>query len=235
MRMDDSSVPSDSNPPPPGHQTPSPFKPFETPIANRIARAFHYLRLLHRSDANFAVLGASGNVYTVTLSTTPSCTCPDRMIPCKHILFVYLRVLGVSLNDTCLQATTLRPGQVSNLLVSTTLPDSLAGVRVRERYLRLMMSQSTTSGVLSREAEVEEGATCPICLEEMKREDRVVACGSCRNSLHEECLQKWKRIKRRSTATCVICRERWRDNNGEQDRYLNLAAYLSDDDEVEAR
>ncbi|KAI7993882.1 hypothetical protein LOK49_LG11G01754 [Camellia lanceoleosa] len=40
------------------------------PVADRILRALrHRLRLLHRSESDF-VLGATGNVYTVTLSTT---------------------------------------------------------------------------------------------------------------------------------------------------------------------
>ncbi|KAI3976778.1 hypothetical protein MKX01_008636 [Papaver californicum] len=45
------------------------------------------LRLLHRSAAYFFILGSTGNVYTVRLSRTPSCNCPDSAFPCKHILF----------------------------------------------------------------------------------------------------------------------------------------------------
>jgi hypothetical protein len=43
----------------------------------------------------FAVLGSTGNVYTVTLCRLPSCTCVDhleRKSVCKHLLFVYHKV-----------------------------------------------------------------------------------------------------------------------------------------------
>ncbi|CAI5508726.1 unnamed protein product, partial [Closterium sp. Naga37s-1] len=48
-------------------------------------------------SCNFHVLGATGNVYTVTISQQPSCTCPDygNGNLCKHVLFVLLRVLHV--------------------------------------------------------------------------------------------------------------------------------------------
>lgn len=87
--------------------------------------------------------------------------------------------------------------------------------------------------------EVEEGATCPICLEEMVgKEDKVVACATCRNPIHEECLVKWKRSRGRRLASCVICRARWRDHHNrnnnndhhhhlrDNNKYLNLSAYV---------
>ncbi|XP_043704907.1 uncharacterized protein LOC122654743 [Telopea speciosissima] len=223
---------SSTDHPSPCHRSPSRYKLFQPPIADRIVRAFrHRLGLLHRLGAIFFVLGDSGNVYTVTLTGTPSCTCPDRTTPCKHILFVFLRVLGVSLEDTCLRRRILRPCQLSRLLGSPTSPDSLAGVRVRERFHQLF-SHSSTRGVPSRVADLEDGATCPICLDEMGKEDRVVTCRACRNPLHEDCQQRWKRSRGRRSATCVICRARWRET-AEQEMYLNLAAYVSEEDEVD--
>ena len=47
----------------------------------------------------FAVLGSTGNVYRAAVARMPSCTCVDfrdRSQICKHLLFVYLKVLGVS-------------------------------------------------------------------------------------------------------------------------------------------
>ena len=43
----------------------------------------------------FAVLGSTGNVYTVTICRLPSCSCVDhleRKTVCKHLLFVYHKV-----------------------------------------------------------------------------------------------------------------------------------------------
>lgn len=98
------------------------------------------------------------------------------------------------------------------------------GGTLRQRFHQLFFSGGSTETKI----EMEEGATCPVCLEEMGKEQNLVACGICRNPIHEECLMKWKRTKGRS-ASCVICRARWRDRV-EQDEYLNLSAYVGEDD-----
>ncbi|KAJ4825087.1 hypothetical protein Tsubulata_035202, partial [Turnera subulata] len=200
------------------------------PVADRIYRALrHRLRLLHRSESSFFILGATGNVYTVTLSTSPSCTCPDRTSPCKHILFVLIRVLGVSLDDACLRRRSLRPCKLTRLLGTPTLPEAMAGVGLRERFHRLFFQGKEGGGLVAR-AEVEDGATCPVCLEEMGKGEKVVGCGTCGNGIHEECLLRWKRSRGRRAASCVLCRAKWRDRNDQQDKYLNLAAYVDEDD-----
>ncbi|XP_028755869.1 mitogen-activated protein kinase kinase kinase 1-like [Neltuma alba] len=198
------------------------------PFSDRILRALrHPLLLLHRSHASFFILGATANVYTVTLSSLPSCTCPDRTTPCKHILFVLIRVLGLPLDHFCLRRRTIRPSQLRRLLDLPTSPDSLAGAALRERFHQLFFSGRQEPSI-----EMEDGTTCPICLEEMGKDDKVVACGTCRNPIHEECLVKWKRSRGRRTASCVICRARWRGMN-DQDQYLNLSAYISQNNMAE--
>ncbi|KAL9227291.1 hypothetical protein vseg_002997 [Gypsophila vaccaria] len=235
---------------PPDHQddrrSNSRFQPTQA-YADRVLRALrHRLLLLYRTDPNFYVLGATGNVYVVNVSTTLTCTCPDRAIPCKHILFVLIKVLGVSLDDSCLRRRTLRPCQLSRLLGSPSSPDSLAGPMLRERFHQAFFLQRELWGAGATAGHVagpssrtttaveEQGATCPICLEEMGKEEgeRVVACNTCRNALHEECLMIWKRSQRRRGVSCVICRSRWRnrnDNNQDQ-KYLNLGAFIDEND-----
>ncbi|MED6193335.1 hypothetical protein PIB30_018277 [Stylosanthes scabra] len=207
------------------------FKPSQ-PISDRIVRALrHRLLLLHRSTATFFVLGATGNVYTVNLSSTPSCTCPDRTTPCKHILFVLIRILGVPLDDACLRRRTLRPCQLQRLVAAPTLPEAVAGGTLRQRFRQVFLEGGGSLSSSSSEIETEEGATCPVCMEEMGKEEKVVACFTCRNPIHEECLVRWKRSSGRRSASCVICRARWR-NMAEQEKYVNLSAYVSDDDDV---
>ncbi|KAH7657649.1 Mitogen-activated protein kinase kinase kinase protein [Dioscorea alata] len=203
-------------------------------IADRIARAIHHrLRLLHRSNAQFFILGATGNVYTVTLTATPSCTCPDRTIPCKHILFVLLRVLRLPFDDVCLRRRVLRPCHLTRLLAIPTSAATLAGPRARERFHQLY---STPAGILNmhtRPRPLEEGTLCPICLEPMSDDDdggALVTCRTCGNSLHGECLAKWRRSRGRRAATCVVCRSRWQEQR-DQERYINLAAFAGEDDD----
>ncbi|KAF8648260.1 hypothetical protein HU200_064832 [Digitaria exilis] len=217
-------------------------------VANRIIRALqHQLRLLHRAGAEFFVLGATGNVYTVTLSTSPACTCPDPAAPCKHVLFVLLRVLGLSLDEACVWRQSLRPCQVARLVATpTSCPDVLAGARARERFHQLWSARPATAtsnkatDVGQQEAASSgrslEDATCPVCLEEMaapaQQQGAILTCRTCRNAVHAECFARWKRSRARRAATCVVCRSRWRQPNRrqpEQEKYLNLAAYMNDD------
>ncbi|KAL2237036.1 UNVERIFIED_CONTAM: hypothetical protein Sindi_0895300 [Sesamum indicum] len=232
------SVASSSSPP--HHHRPRPrhrFNPTQ-PFSDRVIRAIrHRLRLLHRSDSLFFILGATGNVYTVNISATPSCTCPDRTTPCKHILFVFIRVLGVPLDDSCLWRRTLRPCQLHRLLNLPTSSEALAGAAVREMFHQLFFQARGTSGSRRPDVVADGGTACPVCLEYMGRDERVVACNTCKNVIHEECFLAWKRNCRRRSATCVLCRARWRNGGDDQEKYLNLSAYVSEDDmtEVEAQ
>lgn len=225
---------SPNAPPPPDHHQDRPrFEPTQA-FGDRVLRALrHRLLLLYRSDPSFYVLGATGNVYVVNITSTLTCTCPDRTTPCKHILFVLIRVLGVALDDVCLRRRTLKPCQLARILSSPSRPESFAGPSLRQRFYQQFLLQRELQGPdYTPCMGVEEGATCPICLEEMGKPgdlSRVVACGTCRNPLHEECLMTWKRTQRRRSFTCVICRSRWRDRV-DQERYLNLSAYVSEED-----
>ncbi|XP_057799825.1 uncharacterized protein LOC131015437 [Salvia miltiorrhiza] len=233
------SVASSSTPRRPLHHRPRPD--VAQSFSDRIIRAVrHRLRLLHRSGPLFSVLGATGNVYTVTISATVSCSCPDRATPCKHILFVYIRVLGLPLDDPCLWRRSLRPCQFRRILGLPTAGDTLAGAALRERFHQLSSAQSRggasggDGGARRPEVAAEVGAACPVCLEEMAGEGaKVVACGACKNVIHEECFLAWKRSCRRRSATCVLCRARWRSGGDDLDKYLNLSAYVNEDDMME--
>lgn len=229
-----SNSPSPSSPPPPPPPPPTDYHQYPPePLTERVLRALeHRLRLLHRSNSDFFILGATGNVYTVTLSAAPSCTCPDRTTPCKHILFVYIRVLSVSLDDPCLWRTFLYPNQLTRLLSAPISLEAVAGVSIRQRFQEMYLHRvATRPDGKAPPVQAEPGSTCPVCLEEMGREDRkLVACATCKNPIHEDCLLAWKRSSRRRSTSCVICRARWRDR-AEQERYINLSAYVSQDEE----
>ncbi|KAM3212481.1 hypothetical protein ACQJBY_065494 [Aegilops geniculata] len=228
-------------------------------VANRIIRALqHHLLLLHRAGADFFVLGATGNVYTVTLATTPACTCPDPGAPCKHILFVLLRVLGLSLDEACVWRQSLRPCQVARLVAAPTYPEVLAGPRARERFHQLWAAHAAAAAAKAADQRRQEsagpssgrldGAACPVCLEEMAPPAEaqsgaaatgpapLLTCGTCRNSVHAECFARWKRSRARRAATCVVCRARWRkpsrDREQDQQQYMNLSAYMNEENDA---
>jgi hypothetical protein len=95
-------------------------------VLEKMQRAFtHRLYLIERiwpesSEAmmEYKVLGATGNVYTVTLSRQPGCTCPDaaKGNTCKHWLFVMLRVLKLSREDPRVWQKALLSSEVAAML-----------------------------------------------------------------------------------------------------------------------
>ena len=54
-----------------------------------------------KSDYDYVIMGSTGNVYDVTISNIPTCTCPDfttRGNRCKHIYFIMMKIMKV-IND----------------------------------------------------------------------------------------------------------------------------------------
>lgn len=85
--------------------------------------------------------------------------------------------------------------------------------------------------------EEDEGEVCPICLDELKgsgdgeSKNGKATCSKCGNSVHGECLGRWKRSRGRRGVSCVVCRARWRERREVEERYLNLGAYVDDREE----
>ncbi|XP_074316152.1 uncharacterized protein LOC141652533 [Silene latifolia] len=210
------------------------FKPNEA-FVERVAHALsHPLLLLYRSDPDFFVHGSTGNVYVVNLSATPSCTCPDKVNPCKHILFVLVKVLGVSLDDSCLRRRVLKPSQLQRLQSTPSSIGSLADPALREKFHQVLFLRKELGGggsvigatKLTPCVAVDKGATCPICLNEISGSgDRLLSCGTCNIPVHEKCLMAWKMTtQRRKLVRCVTCRSMLEDK-ADRERYLNLTDF----------
>lgn len=135
--------------------------------------------------------------------------------------------MSVSIDDMCLYRRSLRPSHLQRLLNLPISTEALATSKVREMFHQLFSQQPQRSSRVI--IKVENGTTCPVCLEEMNEEEKIAACFTCRNPIHEECLMAWKRSNsRRRSISCVLCRARWRDvrNELEGDKYLNLSPYI---------
>ncbi|ERN09872.1 hypothetical protein AMTRI_Chr06g171640 [Amborella trichopoda] len=196
-------------------------------VAERMARALrHRLLLLDRPSPNtFLVLGATSNVYTVTLSTSPSCSCPDPRAPCKHILFVLVRALDLALTDPRLWQRALLTTEVADLLArATSSAAPLAGPKTRTRFEATRVAQGHGDGVVRG-----RGGLCPVCFEGMDDEGEVVVCGRCRNGLHRECWGEWKRRGGRRRLRCVVCRGVWREER-ESGGYVNLGEEVEEEE-----
>lgn len=174
--------------------------------------------------ASFAVLGSTGNVYKVEFGIKPSCDCPDFLKGrglCKHVLFIWLRVLRCSSDDPRIWQEAL----LSMELKAAVEPlfgrkacqlSSMATEKVRQAYARATGStqEPETAEVPERyqcKRQEIEGEDCPICFEAMELGEEgqslLTFCCACGNNFHKDCIQRWQRA---SSGHCPLCRQPWR-------------------------
>jgi len=167
----------------------------------------------------FSVLGSTGNVYTVIVDKTPSCNCPDatKGNHCKHILFIFLKVLQVTQASGYWFQKALLTSELQDIFSQAPLaPNALANARVREAYARAT-GKATSSSAAAKQPEKKRVPgpedDCPICYENMHRAkaDILVWCEECGNGLHKECFTQWATTARQKgqQVTCVFCRANW--------------------------
>ncbi|KDQ61266.1 hypothetical protein JAAARDRAFT_32263 [Jaapia argillacea MUCL 33604] len=187
----------------------------------------------------FGVLGSTGNVYKVVIDKKPSCDCPDarKGNHCKHILFIFMKVLQVPYQSNVWYQKALLTSELQTIFANAPeAPNSVTNQRVREAYARATgkasgSSSSNTNETNKRLPGPEDD--CPICYENMHKVDvkKMAFCDTCKNGLHLECFQQWARTAGRNV-TCVFCRAEWAipgPSGGDKatrgaDGYLNLAS-----------
>jgi len=186
----------------------------------------------------YAVLGSTGNIYNVTISRKPKCTCPDYLTRgdcCKHILLVYLKVLRCGASSPHIYQKALLSTEVKEIFLNAppVLIGVLANDAVRLRYCQL--TGKTFEGNSSTEEKGKQrdlAGDCPVCMEEFDESQRskVDFCKECGNNIHKDCLANWKRgcKNQGNPVTCVYCRAAWPETGNpkgrtkKQGRYTNL-------------
>lgn len=171
----------------------------------------------------FDVMGSTGNVYTVTIKSTPECTCPDyklRQNRCKHIYFILLRVMKTDNEDEDEYTTEELLEMYSNI------PRIASNLIVDEEFKGLYKKLSGTDGeddddkkeVVKRKSEDD---ICPICLDDLDNTGDLDYCKySCGKYIHKKCFQMWSK---KNKATCVYCRNAWISTESTTSQaYVNL-------------
>ncbi|KAE8537988.1 hypothetical protein D1P53_006055 [Cryptococcus gattii VGV] len=180
---------------------------------------------------DFKVLGSTGNVYTVTIGNFPSCDCPDCLkgnSPCKHIIFVFLKVLKVPEHSSVWYQKGLTPAEVQWVFQQAPpAPSGSVAVHssVRNAYLHatgILPEQATSTSDDNEQFSGKRieaiGEDCPICYEEMTQQDDVNkklvyddSLGGCGRPSHAECFKMWAATAKKNgqRVTCVWCRNEW--------------------------
>ncbi|KAJ7352167.1 hypothetical protein DFH08DRAFT_858095 [Mycena albidolilacea] len=170
----------------------------------------------------FKVLGSTGNIYTVTIQQKPSCDCPDAQKGnhCKHILFIYLKVLQVTQSSGHWYQKALLTSELESIFANAPLaPNAIANPRIREAYARATgKSQAPSTPEASASSAPKkrmpgEEDDCPICYDGMHNvaEASLTFCEECGNAVHGECFAQWKQTSKNQSKklTCIYCRAEW--------------------------
>ncbi|EJT98751.1 hypothetical protein DACRYDRAFT_118538 [Dacryopinax primogenitus] len=165
----------------------------------------------------FKVLGSTGNIYTVMIDKMPSCNCPDALKGnhCKHILFVFLKVLNVSSESSYYYQKALLSTELAEIFnAAPSAPTVIAAERIRQAFIHASCPSTSAAPAAAAKRLPQEGNDCPICYESMPpgEEEGLVFCPACGNGLHRGCFEQWGKTP--NGRTCVICRAEWR---GERD------------------
>jgi hypothetical protein len=172
---------------------------------------------------DFKVLGSTGNVYSVVIDSKPRCDCPDaRKNPsdiCKHLIFVFLKVLKLPEDIPYWFQKSLLPSELSDLFARAKPDPTLTNAKLQSAYLVATgqkeasdatdESSSSSSHGRRNIPQPGDGACCPICYEDFVPGEikGLVFCEtSCGNPVHDECLKQWRKSCQASAATCVWCR-----------------------------
>lgn len=173
-------------------------------------------------ELSYQIMGSTGNVYTVTISTNPSCTCPDyqtRHNRCKHIYFVLLRIMQVPDKDTNIITYTKQEvitmfskiPQVTNYLC--------VDEKTRDMYIKLKLKQDGSGKTAQKDLD----DVCPVCLDDLTNGFKLEYCKyGCGKNIHAECYSMMNKKKDKCDMICVFCRASWHEDPTAKDKYINL-------------
>mmetsp|Transcript_39802 Transcript_39802/g.65162 ORF Transcript_39802/g.65162 Transcript_39802/m.65162 type:complete len:479 (+) Transcript_39802:186-1622(+) len=191
-------------------------------------------KIVSEIEREYAVLGSTGNVYTVTIGTLHECTCPDfaKGNLCKHVLFVLLKVLRVDSSSEYVYQKALLSTELAEIFAAAprTLFSSsvLANAAVRSKYKQSVGEDDEDVGEGEGEEEEEEATVerkplegdCPVCMDEIDGSEATTYCRArCGNNVHVECFNEWKgnALRAAQPVLCMFCRCEWQYEAGQRE------------------
>ena len=156
-------------------------------------------------EEDVQIAGSTGNVYTVHICKTPSCTCPDaaKGNQCKHIIYVMHFVLKAPAH---LQYQLgLLSNELQEIFAAASSPIASAS------------SGESEDGVERRPIE----GDCPICFTEFEpdKEEIVYCKAACGNNTHANCFEQWAKSQAGRDVRCVYCRSQWQ---GDEEQVMRI-------------
>ena len=158
---------------------------------------------------NFKMRGAGGSTYNVGLTPDNAmCTCPDyqqrgHVVPCKHILYIYIRVLKMPAIEFVYNNHNRFEGYFVDY----------AGAY--ERSHRLIKTECSAGGRNERNERAD--LDCCICYDVLGISG-LAKCVHCKHQVHSDCISIWVQ----QHPTCPLCRGVWCHSMNDADEKWKL-------------
>ncbi|RHZ87919.1 hypothetical protein Glove_29g47 [Diversispora epigaea] len=171
-------------------------------LAKKAMNEFIHLinyEIINPRHRKYSVLGPTGLIYNIIVSKTVTCFCPDFRLgfQCKHIFFVFLKVLEVDSNSKLIYQKELLINELKIIF------DNSPRILLQPNEMEIKKLKEIAS-IKRRPID----GNCPVCREPMNNNENLIWCQrGCGNNMHHDCFVEWKKQK----GTCVYCRTEWKD------------------------
>lgn len=174
----------------------------------------------------FAIRDDTDSTFRVTIGNPHACTCSiSKNVgkPCIHIIFSLLKVLKVPRSHPLCFQSSLTDTELNQVLDGLAEKDKKV---IKRQFLKRAdkvdnNDEVVETGKVARQVLCEdEEETCPICQDEMNKDQALTWCRSgCGNNIHAKCMLKFcqYKISNKQSASCPLCREDWDMNLLKQD------------------
>ncbi|KAL9634655.1 MAG: hypothetical protein Q9204_002903 [Flavoplaca sp. TL-2023a] len=149
--------------------------------------------------------GTTGNIYTITITHLPTCTCPDNRKgnQCKHIVYVLHNVLKAP-QHLQYQLAFLTP-ELQQIFTQAPAPLPASSAATADNTDKEPSNRKEISG------------DCPICFMEFDpvAEEIIFCQAGCGNNIHKQCFEQWAHAQGSGSVKCVYCRTPWQREVGD--------------------
>lgn len=157
------------------------------------------------------IVGSTGNIYTVTISHNPTCTCPDssRGNECKHKVYALYTVLKAPLHL-----------QYQLAFLSSELEEIFA----HAPPLPIDLGEDSKGNRKATDGE------CPICYMDLNEEhNKLVWCRKqCGHNMHKSCFDQWAASQGGREVRCVYCRTPWEVDVSDVDAVRHVGEHTAE-------
>ena len=165
--------------------------------------------------------------YEIVISYNFFCSCRRFSLDyvCKHLLFVLKRIFNVNLYSFDLRLAIMQYHQL-------TLEDLERIFHGQIRRICPMATPTLSNDKLPftlKRQSIDGQDVCPICFERLllTKKNLLTCFYSCGKSMHETCLNEWKRYHGKNFR-CPICQIQWNQLNETQRAVLDYYAHRSE-------